>query len=499
MLQRIYFLIFLIHAIIVNSQVNKGLVARYSFTNGSTKDDVGTNNAKAYNLDRTEDRFGNSNSAYYFQGNIDSYLNLGTNDALKQKNGSISLWVKIDQPMYKGRGILCNEFIFTRSSIGPDFDEAFVIGYNFDLRKIYMANSNSELEQISLHALSTSYLHTWYHIVCTYDDQYGSLYLDGALISKSVKNFETHFLERDSVIVGCRNEKRNTRSFQGVIDDIAIYNRVLSPQEVLQLYTAPNPNKNAIVLKWGLFGLGLMAIVFMCLLFVKWRTAKIIRINKEKNELDARLLELETRAIRTQMNPHFIFNSLNTLQRFVLEDDKKKAYTYLVEFSGLLRKLLESSDADTISLKEEIEILTSYLEIEKLRFDNSFEYKISSDIIQTEQVYIPFMLVQPFAENAIWHGLLNKSGQRLLYVKFKYLDEQRILCEVEDNGVGRDFKVKESNSVKKKSMAIDFIQQRLDLLQRSTGISCSLEIIDKKDTEQNSLGTLVRIIIPKSK
>ena len=475
MLRRIYLLIFLIQGINVNSQVDRGLVARYSFSNGSTKDEVGTNNAKAYNLKPALDRFGNSNSAFFFQGNFDSYLNLGTDSVLKPKIGSISLWVKIEQIMYKGRGILCNEFIYTRSSLGPDFDEAFAIGYNFDLRKIYSSNSNSELEQISLHAVNTSYLHNWYHVVYTYDDHYASLYLDGALVSKCVKNFETRFLTNDSLMVGCHNEKKNTRTFHGVIDDIAIYNRVLSPDEVLQLYAAPNPNKSARILKWVLSGLGLMVIILIVLWLVKKRIAKAIRINKEKSELKARLIELETRAIRTQMNPHFIFNSLNTLQRFILEDEKEKSYTYLIEFSRLLRKLLESSESDTISLKEEIEILTAYLEIEKLRFDNSFEYKINSEMEQMEQVYIPFMLVQPFAENAIWHGLLNKKGLRLLTVSFKRLDERRIVCEIDDNGVGRDFKTNNVDPIKKKSLALDFIKQRLELLEQSTGIKMFIE------------------------
>lgn len=107
------------------------------------------------------------------------------------------------------------------------------------------------------------------------------------------------------------------------------------------------------------------------------------------------------------------------------------------------------------------------------------------------------MLVQPFVENAIWHGLMPKQEGRLLTVTFSDLDEKRILCVVEDNGVGRNFKQKEKNPLKKRSLAIEFISQRLELLKKSTGIECTVAFIDKKDEAGNSLGTKVDIVIPK--
>ncbi len=477
-----------------------GLVAKYSFNYGKPNDERGTNHAKAYNVKLAEDRFGNSNSAYFFQGNKDSYLNLGTSSVLKPKSGSISLWVKIDEPVYRGRGVPSNDFIYTRSHDGdPDFNEAYIIGYDFDVKKISAANSNSQYEQISLRPATNSYLRVWYHIVFTFDNNYACFYLNGALEAKTAKNFETHYLNGDSVIVGFHPGIKNIRFFHGIIDDVEIYNRVISPAEVLKLYNAPNPNKTAIILHWILLALCVVIVITVTVLLIRKRIANVINTEKEKNQINARLIELETKAIRAQMNPHFIFNSLNTLQRFILEDDKTKSYTYLIEFSKLLRKLLESSESDTISLKDEIEILTAYLDIEKLRFDNSFEYKITSGISNPDEVYIPFMLVQPFAENAIWHGLLNKEGIRSLHINFNDIDDKRILCEVDDNGVGREHKKKEEDQIKKKSLALDFIKHRLELIEKSTGIKGSLEIIDKKDAGQNSLGTTIKIIIPKSK
>jgi LytS/YehU family sensor histidine kinase len=209
--------------------------------------------------------------------------------------------------------------------------------------------------------------------------------------------------------------------------------------------------------------------------------------------------DLETKAIRTQMNPHFIFNALNTLQRFILEEDIANANSYLTKFSKLLRKVLESGNSESISLKEELEILKSYVEIEQLRFDKSFEFSLVSEINFPEQIQIPFMLIQPFVENAIWHGLLPKKDQRTLNIHFSDADENRIRCCIEDNGVGRKFSFSHRDPFKKKSMAIDFIQQRLDILQKATGINCFFTITDKENAQGQSEGTFVEILIPKMK
>ncbi|MEO6306155.1 MAG: histidine kinase, partial [Bacteroidia bacterium] len=367
------------------SQID-GLVAKYSFNDGTAKDEVGNNDGKTYNLKPIEDRFGNTGSAFFFLGNNDSYLNLGTDSVLKPKHGSISLWVNLDRAVYRGHGIACNGFIYTRAHKNADFNEAYQISYDFNLKKIGASNTNSDVEQTSLYPVNKTYLHFWYHVVLVYDKDHSALYINGVLEARASKNFETRFLDGDSVVVGVHNELRNNRSFAGVIDDIEIYNRVLSQSEVLKLYNAPNPNKKNIALRLALGGILLIILIFLLGWWIKWRIAKGVKIEKEKNVLNVRLIELETRAIRTQMNPHFIFNSLNTLQRFILEDDKAKSYTYLIEFSKLLRKLLESSESDTISLKDEIEILKAYLDIEKLRFDNSFEFKITSEVINTDEV-----------------------------------------------------------------------------------------------------------------
>src|SRR6218665_3795176 len=210
-----------------------------------------------------------------------------------------------------------------------------------------------------------------------------------------------------------------------------------------------------------------------------------------------RMIELETKAIRTQMNTPFMFNSLNKLPSFILDGNVKGAHIYLAKFSKLLRQILESSTSDAIQLSEEIDILRSYIEIERLRFNESFNYSLTSSIRDPEKCYIPFLLIQPFVENAIWHGLLPMSGERFLRIDFSSPNGQVIFCSIEDNGVGREHSFRHKDPSKKKSLALEFIGQRLQLLEKSTGIKCAFEIFDKKNDQGESTGTRVEISIPK--
>lgn len=251
--------------------------------------------------------------------------------------------------------------------------------------------------------------------------------------------------------------------------------------------------------RWWFISLITLLLVSLIALSIYSRYIKAISKERKKNEMQKRMYDLEMQAVKAQMNPHFIFNALNTLQRYILEEDTDNAHDYLTKFSRLLRKMLESSTTESIVLAEEVEILRNYIEIEKLRFKGLFNYEIINSIDNFENVKIPFMLIQPFVENAIWHGLMPKQGERYLKINFSELDAHRILCFIEDNGVGRGFKAKEENTLKKKSLATEFIKQRLDLLEKIMGIECGMQIIDKKDDSGNSLGTKVEIVIPKIK
>lgn len=490
----VFFLVFL--ALFLKSQEDSSLVSRYLFNKGDARDDLGKNNAKAYGISWTEDRFGNERSACYLQGNFDSYLNLGSGRQLKVKNGSISIWVNIDQAVYKGGGADNNPIVYTRSHGEDSFNEAYIITYQFNIRKLCCNTSFSEEKQVHLYPTRTTYLRKWYHVVMTYDDKALCLYINGILEGKAAKNFESRFLEGDSVIIGVHNGKRNQRCFQGCVDDIYIYNKVLSLQEVSDLYNAPDPNGERVILKWVVYCGSIIIFILLLAWLIKWRINRALRKEKEKNQLRNNWFEQENKVLTAQMDPHFIFNSLNTIQQFIIINDNEKAQLYLTKFSRLLRMILESNVKDSVTLKEEIRIIEQYLEIESLRFNNVFKYQIFlEDISNTETINIPRFLIQPFVENAIWHGLLPKDGEKLLTISFKCADEKSLTCIVEDNGVGRKISKIRSDKTGNKSLAINFIKQRLELMSKLYNENYYLVIKDKIKEDQSD-GTRAEITLP---
>lgn len=472
------------------------LVARFFFIDGDLQSSALELKAKAVGLSLVEDRFGNSNSAYYLHGSPGSYLNLGTCDKLKPLKGTVSIWFKVDNIVSSGRGATFNPIMLTKSHGGDDFFEGYSLLCDIATRRFGVSTTFDEGNQVTIRTADTLVCGDWYHLVFTYNDDFLTLYVNGVFENKMAKNFTSRFLQGDSVMIGNSANYKNERYFNGVIDDIEIYDRVLTPAEVVQLYNAPNPNKFAAYKKITLYATGIIVIIILII----WLSIKSYKrsIARKQAAIDVanRLMELETKSIRTQMNPHFIFNSLNTLNRFILEADLANAEIYLAKFAKLLRKLMESSTSDKISLAEEIEILQGYLEIEKLRFTNSFDFNIDCNIDRSSELFMPFMLVQPFVENAVWHGLIPKKDTKFVSISFMKLDQNRIECIIEDNGVGREEAQKHKDPLKKRSLAMDFIKQRLDLIARSKGIECYFEIIDKKDTASNSLGTKVVLIIP---
>lgn len=197
------------------------------------------------------------------------------------------------------------------------------------------------------------------------------------------------------------------------------------------------------------------------------------------------------------MNPHFFYNALNTIQSFIFENDKRNASTYLSKFSRLTRTILEMSEKETVSLYEEIEALKLYLDIEKARFNTDFEYQIEIDSsIDLEFIKIPSMLIQPYVENAIKHGLLHKSNQKTLSLKFKK-NQIHLEIQIEDNGIGRIKsmalnKIKNSNH---QSFATEANLKRLTALNTENS-TLVVEYIDKVDLNGIASGTIVFIRIP---
>lgn len=241
--------------------------------------------------------------------------------------------------------------------------------------------------------------------------------------------------------------------------------------------------------KYFLLGLLGMAILILIIGYL------IFRQNKLRNEHQK--MFMEQKLISSQMNPHFVFNSLNSIQQLIMSNENEKAEFYLSKFAKLIRELLESNAKESLTLKEETDILQGYLIMESKRFGKLFNYSIQVDEnINQEHTNIPHMMVQPFVENAIWHGLLPKAGERNLTIKYSYDSDKTIRCTVEDNGVGREAANKKQSTFKKKSLALSFVKQRLELMQETLKVRCSVEIIDKKNEAGESLGTKIIIILP---
>lgn len=215
--------------------------------------------------------------------------------------------------------------------------------------------------------------------------------------------------------------------------------------------------------------------------------------------LDNELINLKLENLRSQMNPHFIFNALNSIQEYIVLNQKMLASTYLGKFADLIRTYLNHSTKGRITLQEEIDCLDMYLELEKLRFEDKLEYTInSSGSLTTSEVYIPTMLIQPYVENALKHGLLHRKTDRVLKIDFFINDKTNtVKCIIVDNGVGRDkaeeFKARKNK--KHKSFATKATQDRLALLNYGKQKQVGVIITDLFEANQPS-GTQVEINIP---
>jgi LytS/YehU family sensor histidine kinase len=229
------------------------------------------------------------------------------------------------------------------------------------------------------------------------------------------------------------------------------------------------------------------------------------RIKSIKKSANSRVLrerkmhELEQMALRAQMNPHFIFNSLNSLQQYVFGGNVLEANQFITAFSSLIRQTLDISEKKFITLTEEIKYLDTYLNIEQTKYDNAFDYFIDADnIVQREQIIIPPLLLQPYIENSIRHGILNLQGERgSVFVSFR-IENHALICMLEDNGIGR----KNANRLKKglhlshSSMGMQLVKKRIESLKNLYKIDIHVLIEDIK--KNNQTGTRVIIKLPLS-
>ena len=249
---------------------------------------------------------------------------------------------------------------------------------------------------------------------------------------------------------------------------------------------------------WFIFGVILtILLIFWYLISLRIKRIKQKnRIEQEKLKMEKSILELEQKASRLQMNPHFIFNSLNSIQGFIAVNDSFQAKKYLAKFARLMRLILENSGEEYIPLSNEIFILENYLELEKLSLNQKFEFEIKvAENIDKEEIEIPPMLIQPFVENAVLHGIRPLKDKGFIKINFSS-DDNILTCEIIDNGIGREQALKNKLKKAHKSSGIDVTKKRLEQIIYETKQSGGIEIIDLKDSDEKPIGTKVVLRIP---
>ena len=225
-----------------------------------------------------------------------------------------------------------------------------------------------------------------------------------------------------------------------------------------------------------------------------------IVLEKQKREqevaqLEQQKAELEMQALRAQMNPHFIFNCLNSINRFIMNNDAAKAADHLTKFAKLIRIVLEQSGKPFVLLEDELKCLRLYMDLEALRFENPFQYKIHYNGTDISSVMIPTLIIQPFVENAIWHGLRGKEEEGKIDICI-HLEKNVLHCRIFDNGIGRAAAAKEKNNIEKKSFGIDLTQNRLRLINFNDQNEPAITFSDLVNENGQCAGTRVDISIP---
>ena len=245
--------------------------------------------------------------------------------------------------------------------------------------------------------------------------------------------------------------------------------------------------------------------IFLCLMlmgfgyaYYKDRIRQVERESRLKAEFDKKVAELEMRALRAQMNPHFIFNCLNSIDAYIIKNDTRKASEYLNNFSRLVRLILQHSRSAYVNLRDELEALELYMKLEQMRFRNSFAYEIILDEeLAIENYEIPPMLIQPFVENAIWHGLNYRENGGKVSIEIGVADDL-LTCIIADNGIGRKASaaIRASKKVKRKSMGMGITVERIEIINNMYQTNNQVTIQDLYDEQGEAIGTRVTLRIP---
>ncbi len=269
-------------------------------------------------------------------------------------------------------------------------------------------------------------------------------------------------------------------------------------------YEADNHKKEITLLSLRLKNNRLLTFGFAGLIILVTAIAILIvrgsRINAKRrlSEMNRQISEITQANLRQQMNPHFIFNTLNSIQYFMYQHDKLATNNYLTKFSSLIRKVLDNSQHTSVSLSNELEALNLYLELESLRFKDKFDYSITVDEDIDPLLYkVPTMLIQPYVENSICHGLMPLDHKGSVKIDIK-LAKECLICTIEDNGIGREAAIenKKSRGGGHNSLGTQITNSRIDLVNSLYGTSLKTTYTDLRNEKGEAEGTRVEIQIP---
>lgn len=221
-----------------------------------------------------------------------------------------------------------------------------------------------------------------------------------------------------------------------------------------------------------------------------------VRYNRNRDRIARKLVELEGQALRAQMNPHFIFNSLNAVHDFIADNDKRSAHLYLSRFAKLIRRILDHSRRALVTFEEEVDTLVLYIQLEQMRFEGKFDYEMVIDNkLEMDTLKVPPMVIQPYVENAIRHGLMNRTdGKGLLSIRI-FTEHNELVCVIEDNGVGRkaSAEVNLKHGTEHKSYAMKITNERLTQLNTLGKDKGRVKVSDLLDENGKGLGTRVTV------
>ena len=376
--------------------------------------------------------------------------------------------------------------------IDPILDLALAIDDQFYIASTYISLGWAQLELEDYEIAEQNLLNGLnaakeYNLKSSVADAYQQL----SKLNKKNGNYELaleQYYIADTIYHNLRNERNtkyvNALTFEYETESKNNQIKALASENELNKLKLKESNRNWLV---ALFGVILLA----CIPLIVNRQ---LRLRNEK-----KILTLEQDMLRNQMNPHFIFNSLNSIKLYIINNEKENAVYYLNKFSKLIRKILIASKEKEITLAEELDTMALYLNIENIRFSNEIQYetKISEDI-DLDAIKVPSLILQPFLENALWHGLSTKKGDKTILLEISKENNSFVTITITDNGIGREraLKIKNQKLLKRKSVGIALTNERLANFFKGYNKEYSIEIKDLYNNLREPSGTSVIIHIP---